>query len=118
MTVDEFFAGRQDAREIFDRVRPLVEALGSTSLRATKSQIAFRRRTAFAWAWMPATYLHRADPPLVLTFALRHRDPSARWKEVVEPKPGRFTHHLEVRSTAEIDEEVRRWLREAWANAA
>jgi Domain of unknown function (DUF5655) len=55
--------------------------------------------------------------PLVLTLSLRRRDLSPRWREIVEPAPGRFTHHLELRSTADIDDEVRSWLQEAWAAA-
>jgi hypothetical protein len=31
---------------------------------------------------------------------------------------GRFAHHLELRSDAEIDDEVRTWLHEAWEEAA
>jgi len=84
----------------------------------TKSQVAFRRRRAFAWAWMPGAYLRGNYAPLVLTLSFRQREPSPRWKEVVEHYPGRFTHHLELRSTAEIDDEVRAWLQEAWSAAA
>jgi hypothetical protein len=50
----------------------------------------------------------------VLTLALRRRDSSPRWKEIVEPRPGRFTHHLELRSAADIDDKVLGWLQEAW----
>jgi hypothetical protein len=39
---------------------------------------------------------------------------SPRWKEIVEPAPGRFTHHLELHSTADVDDEVQSWLQEAW----
>ncbi len=59
-------------------------------------------------------YLRRAPTPLVLTVLLGRRDGSPRWKEVVEPAPGRFTHHLELQTSAEIDDEVRAWLQEAW----
>jgi hypothetical protein len=31
-----------------------------------------------------------------------------------EPHPGRFLHHLELRSPVQIDYEVAAWLREAW----
>jgi Domain of unknown function (DUF5655) len=48
----------------------------------------------------------------------RGRDASPRWKQVVEPAPGRFTHRLEFRSAEEIDDEVRTWLAEAWQAAA
>jgi hypothetical protein len=50
----------------------------------------------------------------VLTLALRRRDPSPRWKEIVEPARGRFTHHLELHSVDDIDQEVRGWLSDAW----
>lgn len=118
MTLDEFFAGRDESRLIFETLRTAVDALGYVEMRLTKSQVAFRRRRAFAWAWVPARYLRGRHAPLVLTIALRRRDPSTRWKQIVEPTPGRFTHHLELRCTTDIDDEVRSWLQAAWADAA
>jgi hypothetical protein len=121
MTLDEFFTGQGESRYIFETLRTAVGALGLVEMRVTKSQVAFRRRRTFAWAWMPGMYLRgkRAArrAPLVLTLALRRRHPSPRWKEIVEPRPGRFTHHMELRSSADIDDEVRTWLQEAWADA-
>lgn len=117
MTLDEFFAGQEDSRRIFETLRSAVDALKPVQLRITKSQIAFRRRRAFAWAWMPGAYLRGQHAPLVLSLSLQRQDSSPRWKEIVEPTPGRFTHHLELRSTADIDDEVRFWLQEAWAAA-
>lgn len=99
-------------------MRGAIEALGQVELRVTKSQIAFRRAKAFAWAWVPAKHLRRSNlAPLVLTLSFAARDGSPRWKEIVEPAPGRFTHHLELRSETEIDGEVRCWLRQAWEAA-
>ena len=118
MTLDEFFAGNEQSRQIFDALRSAVDAIGPAELRVTKSQIAFRRRRTFVWAWMPGRYLRGKHAPLVLTLSLRHRHSSPRWKEIVEPTPGRFTHHLELYSAAEIDEEVRTWLQGAWKGAA
>lgn len=83
----------------------------------TRSQLAFRRGCGFAFAWRPDQYLHGQHSPLVLSVALRRRDPSPRWKEVVEPSPGCFMHHLELRSPDDVDEQVRAWLREAWESA-
>jgi hypothetical protein len=115
-TLDAFFADRPASRALFDAVRACADAIGPVDLRVTKSQVAFRRRVAFAYAWVPGDYV-RSDVPLVLTVALRRRDASPRWKEVVEPRPGRFTHHLELRDVAEVDDEVRGWLAEAWGMA-
>lgn len=118
MTLDEFFAGWEESRQIFDTLLGAVGAAGAVEIRVTKSQVAFRRRREFAWVWVPDRYLHSRHAPLVLTLSFRHRDPSPRWKEIAEPRPGRFVHHLELRSVAEIDVEVRAWLREAWAAVA
>lgn len=118
MTLDEFFAGQDLSRQIFETLRREVEAIGPADLRVSKSQVAFRRRKPFAWVWMPGQYLRRQAAPLVLTLSFPGRDPSLRWKEIVEPAPGRFTHHLELYSTAAIDDEVRDWLRAAWIAAA
>lgn len=62
-------------------------------------------------------YLRGDHSPLVLTLALRRRDPSRRWKQIVEPANGRYTHHLELQSAHDIDDEVRAWLHEAWSQA-
>ena len=115
-TLDEFFTGQD--RQIFDAVCTAIEAIGPTEMRVSKSQIAFRRRKAFAWVWMPGKYLKGKVAPLVLTFSFRTRIVSPRWKEIVEPAPGRYTHHLELYSAADVDDEVRGWLQEAWAAAA
>jgi hypothetical protein len=134
MTLDDFFRGRDESRRIFEALHAAVDAIGPAALRVTKSQVTFRRRPeavtgrslgaapgrtiAFAWAWMPDVYLGPGHAPLVLTLALRRRDPSPRWKQIVEPIPGRFTHHLELYSADAIDEQVRGWLAEAWRAAA
>lgn len=118
MTPDEFFAGHEDSRRIFEAVRRAIATIGPADIRVTKSQVTFRRRVNFALVWMPGMYLGVADVPLVLTVGLRRRGGSPRWKQVVEPAPGRFTHHLELRAETDIDDEVRGWLREAWEAAA
>lgn len=118
ITLDEYFADREpDARPLFEAVRAAIEPIGPVQIRATKSQVAFRRRIGFAWVWIPGQYLRSETAPLVLTIDLHRRDPSPRWKQIVEPYPGRFTHHLELFSAAQIDDEVLGWLREAWEQA-
>jgi hypothetical protein len=117
MTPDEFFAEQTTAHQLFAAVRRAVEDIGAASLRATKSQIAFRRRRTFAAVWMPSRYLKGKTAPLVLSLFLPYRDESPRWKQIVQPAPGRFTHHLELTETADVDEEVRGWLRTAWEAA-
>lgn len=112
-TVPQFFQGRPKARALFALVRALAEAEDGVSVRVTKSQIAFSRRVGFAWAWTPDRYLGGSTVPLVLSVALRRRDSSPRWKEVVQPARGRWMHHLELREPSDVDEQVRVWLHEA-----
>ena len=118
MTLDEFFSGFEASRRIFDTLHAAIDALGPTEVRVTKSQVAFRRNKTFAWAWVPDHCLGGGHAPLVLTMSFAKRDNSRRWKEIVEPAPGRFTHHLELRAEPDIDDEVRRWLQEAWEASA
>ena len=118
MTLDEYFAGHEDSRPLLEALQRMVRTIGPAALRVTRSQIAFRRRKAFAWAWVPGKYLRGKRAPLVLTLVLRSRHPSPRWKEIVEPSPGRFTHHLELFSPKDLDDEVCGWPQDAWLKAA
>ena len=115
--LEQFFTGHEASRQLFDALCRVIDTIGPAELRVTKSQIAFRRRVVFAWAWLPARYLRGHAAPLVLTLSFRHRDASLRWKEIVEPAPGRFTHHLELYAATDIDDEVRGWLRSTWGAA-
>ncbi len=115
--LDEFFAPYPDSRFIFDALSGMIARLGDVELRIGKSQVAFWRTKVFARVWIPQQYLRRPAAPLVLTLLFGHRDPSPRWKQVVEPVLGRFTHHLELYSPHEIDDQVLGWLKEAWATA-
>lgn len=117
MTLDEFFSGFEDSRPLFEALAAKVAQLGPAEVRVTKSQIAWVRRRPFAWAWLPDRYLGSGHSPLVLSVTLDRHDGSSRWKQVVEPSPGRFMHHIELRGASEIDDEVSHWLGEAWAVA-
>jgi hypothetical protein len=117
MTLDEYFAGHAASRKLFEGLRAMIESIGAADIRVTKSQVAFYRSKPFAWAWIPGKYLRGQAAPLVLTLSFDRQDVSPRWKEIVAPAPGRFTHHLEVYSSADIDDEVRGWLQEAWTRA-
>ena len=112
MTPDEFFEGHEASRRLYEAVVAVMGRVGPAEVRITKSQIAFRRKRSFAWVWRPGRYLRAKVAPLVLSVSLDHRDQSTRWKQIVEPAPGHFMHHLELPTTMEIDEDVLRWLRE------
>jgi hypothetical protein len=50
----------------------------------------------------------------VLTVYLPQRLDSARFKEVVQVRPGLWAHHLEIQAVTDIDDEVASWLAQAW----
>ena len=112
--LERFFDDRPEARAIFDVAREAIAALGTAELQVTKSQIAFRHGRGFAWAWTPDRYLRGETAPLVLSISLNRADASPRWNEVVEVPGNHWMHHLELQGASNIDDEVRRWLREAW----
>jgi hypothetical protein len=116
--VDAFFEPYPESCPLFEVVFERMQALGPTQIRISKTQISFRRRKDFVWVWIPEKHLHRNAAPLVLSVAFPQPDPSPRWKQIVEPAPGRFMHHLELYRVEDINEEVDGWLRDAWNLAA
>ena len=118
MEVDEYFRGQELSKGLFEALARLIDKIGPAQMLVTRSQISFRRHKSFAWVWMPSRYLRGKVAPLVLTLVFPYREKSPRWKEIVEPSPGHFTHHLEIYSINDIDDQVCEWLREAWANSA
>jgi hypothetical protein len=118
MEAAEFFRDEPDARVIHRAVEAAVASIGEAEVRVSISQVGFYRRHPFAATWKPSQYLAGDRPPLVLSVYLPARDSSSRWKEVVEPSKGRFTHHIELWSERDVDEFVRGKLREAWEHAA
>ncbi len=118
MTLDEYFEGNKECRQIFDCLLEMVQSLGVAEMRVQQSQIAFLRNKGFAYICLP----HKHEPgkalPLILSISLRRRDPSPRWKKVVSLPSNSCTHYMELFSPNEVDEEVCGWLQEAWGQAA
>lgn len=115
-TPEDHFAGFPRGLEICRAVEHSIATLGECSVRVTKSQVAFRRRKGFAYLWRPGRYI-ASDVPAVLSIALPRQIRSERFKEVAHPSGDVWMHHLELREVAEVDDEVRQWLAEAYASA-
>ncbi len=115
-TPEDFFDGHPDGLAVYRAVEHAARDLGDVEVRVSRSQIAFRRRTGFAYLWRPGQYV-RSEVPAVLSLALPHELDSPRFKEVAHPAPAVWMHHLEVSGPASLDAEVRGWLAEAFANA-
>jgi hypothetical protein len=116
--IAEFFAGTALGAAVFGWTSGVVAGMGPAVVRLTATQVAFRHRIGFAWLWLPGAWLAHPEAEVVLSLALRHRLDSPRWKQVVEPYPGRWMHHLEVRDLAALDDELAGWVAAAYAAAA
>ncbi|MCK9795268.1 DUF5655 domain-containing protein [Isoptericola sp. 4D.3] len=100
-------------RAFEDVVAGVTEA--DVTTRTTKTQVAFRRRRAFAFVWPPWEGLRdHVDVPAVVSFVLPRELRSPRVKEVAHPSEHAWTHHVEVRDPAELDDEIAAWVREAY----
>jgi hypothetical protein len=117
MTPEEFLEGHPEAYAVYARVRELLDRAGPYEVRVSKSQVAFRRRRGFAYLWLPGQYLRQPAAEVVLSVVLGRRDDSPRWKEVVQPSPHHWMHHLEVTDLGALDGELEAWLREAAGRA-
>lgn len=98
---------------VFAKIQAALASFGDVQVRTTKSQVAFRRKRGFAFLWIPGQYLRNPAAEVVLSIALGRRDASSRFKQVVHPSPKHWIHHLEIHHTADIDDEVVGWVREA-----
>jgi hypothetical protein len=117
MTLDEYFDGNEESRLIFECLREMIESMGPVEVRVQQSQIAFLRNKAFAYTSLPRKYQHGRGAPLIFFIALRRRDPSPRWKKVVQLPTNSFTHYMEMFSPNDVDDQLSCWLQEAWVQA-
>jgi hypothetical protein len=84
---------------------------------STVGTLAFRRRRGFAYLWLPVAWARRPGVEVVLSISRSHVVDSTRWKQVAHPSARTWMHHLEVYGVDDLDDEVRSWLHEAYAEA-
>lgn len=113
---ENLFDGDPDGLAICREVQRVISAFDEVSVAASKSQISFRRRKLFAFVWRPGQYLS-STVPAALSIALPIRVASDRFKEVAHPAKAVWMHHLELRDVSEVDEQVCRWLADAYEKA-
>lgn len=117
MTPDDLFGHDAAAKRIFAAIARAVVPLDQTTMKTTKSQVAFHRRRNFALVWAPRQYLSAEAAPIVLSMSFPAKDKSPRWKDVTKVGKGRYTHHLELWYVKDVDRQVTNWLKSAWAAA-
>ncbi len=114
-TIEGFFEGRPTVRARFDALRRYIESLGPVVIEPMKTQISFGARRKFAWVWLPQTWIKkRPDTSLTLTFDLEHKVDHPCIEEAVQPRPGRWTHHVIIEKESDLNDDVKGWLKEAY----
>ena len=81
-------------------------------LKISKSQAALYEPGPFCMVWLPehGGFRHRTPHCLALTFGLGERLENSRIEQTVEPYPNRWTHHLLLHDSADLDEELFCWI--------
>jgi hypothetical protein len=115
-TIEGLFDGRPVSLLLFQEVRRFIESLGPVNIEATKTQVSFGTKRKFAWVWLPQIWIRKQpDSSITLAFSLDRQIIHDRIRQAVEPYPGRWTHHVVIEREPDLDEDVRGWLREAYA---
>jgi hypothetical protein len=114
---ESLFKDYPAAIPVLRRVRDVVRGLGPAEIRATRTQVAFRRKRGFAYLWTPSRWLRQPSAEVVLSIARRESINSPRFKQIAHPARSVWMHHLEVHSLEDLDDEVLGWLRDAYAEA-
>lgn len=111
-----FFAAHKSALPLYLCLRAqLLTHCGQVRIQVKKSQISFANRHLFcAVSFTPVRRAaQRPDPFLTVTFGLPHRLLSPRIDAAVEAYPGRWTHHVMLGSTEDVDGQLLAWLKAA-----
>ena len=104
--VDHHLAGKPPGVvDAYHRFEAMVREIGPITVEPLKSRIGFKARSTFAGATFTGTALKAG-------FVLARRVDSPRLK--VESFGGRHVHTTLVTDPAEVDEELRGWLAEAY----
>lgn len=116
-----FFNQKPEAIPLYEAFESrLLSELEGVVIQPQKSQITLKNRRVFgAVSFLPARKArNRPNPYITITLGLNRREPSLRIDQASEPYPGRWTHHIVIGSTEEIDDELMAWVKEAYGFAA
>ena len=111
-----FFNKNQQALPLYESFeQKVLESVEDVHIRVQKTQISFSNKHNFAFvSFLPVRKAkERPASFIVVTFGLQRRVESGRIDAVVEPYPNRFTHHVLVSHTKELNEELMGWVKEA-----
>lgn len=111
-----FFSQHMDALPLYEKLEGRILAeIPDVKVRVAKTQISFSNKRGFAFVSFNPCRRAKERPAawMTVSFGLGYRKEAERVDVATEPYPGRWTHHVMVGSTAEIDGELLGWLKEA-----
>lgn len=111
-----FFQQDMEVLPLYERLESLIlDRIPDVQIKVQKSQISFYNRHMFACVSFAKVRKakERPDHYIVVTFGLDHRLDSPRIDVATEPYPNRWTHHVLISASGEIDDELMSWIQEA-----
>lgn len=113
--LEKFFAGRPASRKLFDLLLKSIEKYGAPHMQVKKTQISFGKQYKYIWVWLPQTWIKkRPVDSITLTIMTGSKLKSARIEESVSSARGYWTHHIIIKSSEEIDNELEALMRESY----
>lgn len=109
----DYFKDHQEAYKLYKGILRQIEGIGAFHIIISKSQIALKTKRAFAIFWIPDNYLKKSNAKLVLSIPSRMKFEQKEWKELYEPYPGRYMHHLEI-IESELSQAILSIIRETY----
>lgn len=111
-----FFDKHPEALPLYEALEERILAeLRDVKIKVQKTQITFSNKRNFAFvSFLPVRKAgERPDIYIAVTFGLSYRKESPRIDAATEPYPNRWTHHMLISQTEEIDDELMGWIEEA-----
>ena len=116
-----FFDEKPAAIPLYEAfAKRLLAEIDNVTVKVRKTQISFSNKYNFAFVSLLPVRKAKARPEtyITVTFGLRYNKESPRIDAATEPYPNRWTHHMLISSTDEIDDELMGWIKEAAAFSA
>ena len=111
-----FFDMKPASIPLYDTFREFVlSQWPDTRIEVKKTQVSFFNRHMFAAvSFAPVRRAkERPEPFLTISFGLPYMKKSVRIDAATDPYPNRWTHHVMIGTSAEVDDELKSWITEA-----
>ena len=111
-----FFDRMPDALPLYEAVAGKIQAeFADIKVKVQKTQITFANKHGFAFVSLPIRRRKGwSDVCIILTFGLSRKVDHPRIDIATEPYPNRWTHHVVIQRTDEVDEQIMNWIKEAY----